>query len=247
MPENPLSKIALLGLAISLGAIAAAMMAGFGTLLAWWDYRTGFGILSWAAGTGLVGAAVSLAGGFFATLPARRGLALAATGMVAGILAYAVPASGLNQARSVPKIHDITTDTANPPAFVASLDARKKAGARNSVVYAGDSIAAQQRRAYPDIKPVTVEDSPARLFERALTVARNAGWEILEADKQAGRIEATDTTLWFGFKDDIVIRIQAGAAGGSRLDIRSISRVGRSDAGANAARIRSYLTELSKN
>lgn len=246
MSKKPLSKIALLGLAIGLGAIAAAMMSGFGTKLGWWDFRIGFGILRWAAGTGLAGAAVSLLGCFMASGPSRRGLALAATGMVAAILAYAVPASGLNQARSVPKIHDITTDTANPPAFVVALEARKKAGARNSVVYAGASIASQQRRAYPDIKPLIVGEAPDRLFEWALNLADNSGWQILEADRQTGRIEATATTLWFGFKDDIVIRIQADRAGASRLDMRSVSRVGRSDAGANAARISRFLSALTK-
>ena len=244
MSKKPLSRIALLGLATGLGAIVAAMLAGFGTKFGWWDYRTGFGVLRWAAETGLAGAAISLLGCFLASRPARRGLSFAATGLMAGLLAYAVPASGLNQARSVPKIHDITTDTVNPPAFVAVLPVRQKAGATNSAVYAGESIASQQRLAYPDIKPLTAQDTPDRLFDRALLLARKSGWEILKPDRQSGRIEATDTTLWFGFKDDIVIRVQGDVAGGSRLDIRSVSRVGRSDAGANAARIRQYLAAL---
>ena len=69
------------------------------------------------------------------------------------------------------------------------------------------------------------------------------GWDLVASDPASGRIEATDTTFWFGFKDDIVIRV-AAAPGGSRVDIRSLSRVGVSDVGTNAARIRKYLTAL---
>ena len=75
------------------------------------------------------------------------------------------------------------------------------------------------------------------------------GWQIVDANREEGRIEATATTRWFGFKDDIVIRIVPTAAQGSRLDIRSVSRVGKSDAGTNACRIRAFrkkLTEMSK-
>ena len=244
MTKRPLSKIAVFGLMLGLGALLAAILAGVGTRADLWSYRMGLGILRYAAWTGLGGATVALIGCFAASAPARRGLALAATGAIAGLLAYAVPASGLNKARSVPRIHDITTDTATPPAFIAALEARKKSNAQNSAVYAGEAIATQQRKGYPDIKPLTVKEEPARLFDRALALARKSGWDILASDKDSGRIEATDTTLWFGFKDDIVIRIQADGSGGSRLDIRSVSRVGRSDAGTNAARIRHYIAAM---
>jgi len=69
------------------------------------------------------------------------------------------------------------------------------------------------------------------------------GGELVASDPVAGRIEATDTTFWFGFKDDIVVRV-APAPGGSRVDVRSTSRVGLSDVGTNAARIRKYLRAL---
>jgi len=244
MTKPPLSKTALLGLLIGVGAIIAAMLAGFGTRADWWGYRTGFGILLPAASSGLGGAAIALIGCFLAAGPARRGLSYAAVGLVAGILAYAVPASGLNKARSVPKIHDITTDTANPPAFVAALEARKMAKAKNEAVYEGEKIARQQRKAYPDIAPLTRAEAADKLFDLALAKVGALGWNILATDKAAGRIEATDRTLWFGFTDDIVIRIKDGTPSGSRLDIRSVSRVGRSDAGANAARIRRFIAAI---
>ncbi len=241
MTTPPISKIALLGLAVGICAVIAAMLAGVGTRAGWWGYRTGFGILQPAAWSGLGGAAVALIGCFMASRPGRRGLSYAAVGLVAGLLAYAVPAGGLNKARTVPKIHDITTDTVNPPAFVAALEARKQAKATNKAVHEGPSIAAQQRKAYPDIRPVKRAETADRLYDRALATVRALGWRILATDKPSGRIEATDRTLWFGFTDDIVIRIAADSAGTSRLDIRSVSRVGRSDAGTNAARIRRFI------
>ena len=163
---------------------------------------------------------------------------------MAGLLAYAVPASGVTKARTVPKIHDITTDTVNPPAFVAALEARRLAKATNKAVYEGAEIAAQQRKAYPDIRPVKRAEAPDRLYDRALATSRALGWTILATDKPSGRIEATDRTLWFGFTDDIVIRVAVDGAGASRLDIRSVSRVGRSDAGTNAARIRRFIAAI---
>jgi uncharacterized protein (DUF1499 family) len=85
--------------------------------------------------------------------------------------------------------------------------------------------------------------APDRVFDRALSVARKLGWVVVAAVPAEGRIEATDTTRWFGFKDDVVVRV-APAAGGSRVDVRSVSRVGRSDLGTNARRIRAFLREL---
>jgi uncharacterized protein (DUF1499 family) len=68
-------------------------------------------------------------------------------------------------------------------------------------------------------------------------------WQIVSADTAAGRLEATATTRWFGFKDDVVVRIRPDATG-SRVDVRSVSRVGKSDVGTNAARVRTFLARL---
>jgi uncharacterized protein (DUF1499 family) len=141
----------------------------------------------------------------------------------------------------VPPIHDISTDLVDPPAFVAVLPLR--ADAPNSAIHGGAELAAAQRRAYPDITPVMLADTAASAHGRALAAARRMKWEIVAADVHSGRIEATATTFWFGFKDDIVIRISS-IGGASRIDVRSVSRVGKSDVGANAARIRAYLASL---
>jgi uncharacterized protein (DUF1499 family) len=110
-------------------------------------------------------------------------------------------------------------------------------------VYGGEKIALQQRGAYPDLQPMILKVAPPEAFDRALAAVREMGWELVAADAAAGRIEATDTTFWFGFKDDVVIRVRP-ADGGSRVDVRSLSRVGGGDAGTNAKRIRAYLDAL---
>jgi uncharacterized protein (DUF1499 family) len=140
-----------------------------------------------------------------------------------------------------PRIHDITTDTDHPPQFVALLAVRQKAP--NGAAYGGARIAQAQKAAYPDIAPARLGTPPDQAFDRALDAAQRMGWKIIAADKAEGRIEATATTFWLRFKDDVVIRI-AAAGSGSRLDIRSMSRVGRNDFGANAKRIRAFLQQL---
>jgi uncharacterized protein (DUF1499 family) len=121
-----------------------------------------------------------------------------------------------------------------------------RADAANSAEYGGADIAVQQQQAYPDIQPLELNTPPSAVFNAALHAIRKLGWDIVAQNQQQGLIEATDTTFWFGFKDDVVIRITAQNSG-SRVDIRSVSRVGRSDVGANAARIRAFIQELQKH
>lgn len=146
-------------------------------------------------------------------------------------------------AQRVPPIHDITTDTNDPPRFADILPLRKYAP--NSADYGGPDLAMQQHAAYPDIQPVTLHLPTQQTFTQALNTAAAMGWDIVAANPAEGRIEATDTTRWFGFKDDIVIRIQAQGED-SQVDVRSVSRVGKSDVGTNAQRIRVYLRKLSR-
>jgi len=169
-----------------------------------------------------------------------------ASGLVAFLLALIVaggaafvPINMQMTAAKVPFIHDITTDTANPPVFVAIAPLR--ADAPNGVNY--DTDPAEQQKGYPDIEPLVSDVPAADMFKRAEAAANAAGWEIVASVPEEGRIEATDTTAWFGFKDDVVIRIAAEGEG-SRLDIRSMSRVGKSDLGKNAERIRKFLAAV---
>ncbi|MCL5669010.1 MAG: DUF1499 domain-containing protein [Gammaproteobacteria bacterium] len=141
----------------------------------------------------------------------------------------------------LPPIHDISTDTENPPRFAAVLALRGPNA--NPAEYAGAAIAEQQHRAYPQIKPVLLALSRDQAFERALAAAQQIGWEIVDANAAEGRIEAVARTFWLRFKDDVVVRVTE-APGGSRVDARSASRIGRHDFGANARRLTAYLDRL---
>jgi uncharacterized protein (DUF1499 family) len=236
------TPVATIGLALALLAALAGLSAGLGYRFGWWSLDTGFGLLRYAAYGAIAAMAVSVLGLVLARPGGqRRGLYRALAGLVIGALVFGVPWSYLRAAQGVPPIHDITTDTENPPAFVSVLPLRAEAA--NPPAYGGEEVAAQQRAAYPAIEPLSTPLPPDQSFEQALATAVDQGWEIVAAVPSEGRIEATDTTLWWGFKDDVVIRITPEDSG-SRLDIRSKSRVGIGDVGTNAARIEAYLEQL---
>ena len=133
-----------------------------------------------------------------------------------------------------PMIHDITTDMENPPQF-GILSAMRSAE-ENSLDYAGDEVANQQKDFYPDVKALRTDMSRDLAFRTALQTARDMGWQMAVEDEASGMIEASDKSKIFGFVDDVVIRVKS-EAGGSRIDLRSVSRVGKSDLGVNAERI----------
>jgi uncharacterized protein (DUF1499 family) len=160
--------------------------------------------------------------------------------LILGLAAFGVPFQRIWAARAYPAIHDISTDLTNPPAFRAVLALRQ--GAANNVDFSAETAAAQ-RRAYPDIAPIVVPSTPGEVFDRAIDAARAMEWEVVSADRSTGRLEATATTRWFGFKDDVVVRLQPDGVN-TRIDVRSVSRIGRGDLGTNAARIRAYLERL---
>jgi uncharacterized protein (DUF1499 family) len=224
---------------------AAAMLAsGLGNRIGLWDYRFAFSLLRMAAWTGAAGALLCLAAALLAwRADQRRALAALLVGLVAGIVSFGVPWTMQRAARSVPPIHDITTDIEHPPEFVALAAVRR--ASPNGAEYAGGAVAEAQRKAYPDILPLAVGAHPPAAYRRALEAAHALGWNIVLADPKALRIEATDTTRFFGFKDDIVIRITP-LAGASRVDVRSASRVGTSDLGMNAKRIRAFYREMAR-
>lgn len=245
MPLNPpgtARALAVTGIAAALGGSAALVLAGAGYRWGWWPLPDAFLLLRTGAAVAGGGAILSLLGAGWTW---RRGMrALAALAFVLGVIGLAaatVPLLQLRTAKSVPRIHDITTDTANPPRFEVLLPARL--GSPNGAEYGGDAIATQQRAAYPDIQPIRLDASSAEAFARARDAARAMGWAIAAEDPVRGMIEATDRTFWFGFMDDIVVRVQPEGAG-SVVDVRSASRIGLSDVGTNARRIRAYRERL---
>ena len=230
----------LIAAVCSLISLILMVSSGFGTRLGLWQFRTGFSLLKFAAYCGLGCALLSLVSGVLSARKRRLAwVLLSSIALVCGLLSFGVPYSWIVKAKSYPRIHDISTDLDHPPQFVAVLPLR-----RGPAEYGGASVAAQQLRAYPDIKTLVLPVSKDQAFQSALETARDMGWQIVAAVPAEGRIEATDTTFWFGFKDDIVIRIVA-AGDRSLVDIRSTSRVGISDIGTNARRIRAFLAKMS--
>lgn len=193
------------------------------------------------------GALVFLAGLIYLVIAIRSDLGrnrnLVMLAMILGLVPVGIMGPKMAAAGDVPPIHDITTDTANPPEFVAILPLR--ATAPNGVEYGAseewpaEKLGATTMEAYPDLGAIETDLSVADAVDRTETTLLAMGLEIVAVDREAGLVEATATTFWFGFKDDMVVRIVAEGEG-SRIDLRSMSRVGQGDVGANAARIMEF-------
>jgi uncharacterized protein (DUF1499 family) len=229
-------------LVLALASLAAVVLAGPGYRMGLWGVKGGVQ----AMGVGAIAAAVAGLLGLIGLLvligtAASQARWMSVAALVVGLV-IAVPllVQGA-KARQLPRIHDISTTPDEALPFVAILPLRQ--GAPNSLAH-DPKVAAAQKKGYPDLAPLTLKLPPAQAYERAERVARAMGWEVVAADAKDMRIEATATSLLFGFKDDVVIRISA-APEGSRVDMRSSSRVGISDLGVNAGRIRAYFAKLS--
>lgn len=184
----------------------------------------------------------------------RGALILCGVGLVVGASAAYIPYGIRQGAQGAPPIHDISTDTDTPPEFIDARPLRASTGAINPPEYLREvkrqgvtiNIPEAQRKAYPDLQPVLLDGiAPAEAFTRALAAVERMGWNLIVAAPEEGRIEAWDQTFWFGFIDDVAIRVTATESG-SKIDVRSKSRVGGGDAGTNAKRIRNYIAALEK-
>lgn len=228
--------------AVGLGLLGLVVLA-----LAGPAYRIGlpleiaFAVMRYAAYVGLaalvVGAAITA---WHVKKGAHLAAGVAALGVLAGITAVVIPYSWQRRAQRLPLIHDISTDLENPPAFVAAVPLR--AGSPNGLERGAD-VTQQQRQGYPDLAPLTLAEPSGQVLARARSTAERLGWEIVNVDESAGLIEATDTSRWFGFVDDVAVRVTPWGTG-TRVDLRSVSRVGLSDVGINADRIRTFLEAL---
>lgn len=254
--NKPLWFGAVLAFIIGMGTGLWALTASLGVWLGFWDFRQGFAILGsinpftgWIALFCLLVSVILFV--LAKVLNSGNGLKLfsyAFTGAIAASIAWYIPTTfQAPEGMVYPPIHDVSTDTVNPPVYVAVLPLR--ADAPNTVVYGGSAnmtherLAELQTEAFPDLIPQLLDDSPAEVFTRALAAVNAMGWELVEAAPEDGRIEATATTFWFRFKDDIVIRIQP-QGNQTLIDARSLSRVGGGDAGANALRLREFFKIL---
>ena len=150
----------------------------------------------------------------------------------------------LQKANSVPPIHDITTNPMDPPVFFEIK--KRRVHALNDLVYgdaarSAEDMEALQDEYYPDLKTVLTPLSVAESLTQSEAVLREMALEIINVYPALGVVEATATTQWFQFKDDLIVRIRS-EGGQTLIDVRSVSRVGQSDLGVNAERIRRFIT-----
>jgi hypothetical protein len=250
--QSVIAKIAFVGFVL---ALVLGLTAAMGVRFHFLDLKIGLlTLLPLALLVGLVGV---LSGVIWAITAMIRnsgaGSRWGLIGLIGAAITITPPLIGISKALAAPPIHDISTDIEYAPQFKALLPLR--AGAVNGPEYDGPktvklkdgkqtTVAALQKKYYEDVIPYAILTKPDKLFWRALNAANDMGWHVVDFNAQEGRIEATDTSFWFGFTDDIVIRVRPAGKLGARLDIRSKSRVGSSDVGANAARIRAYIKRL---
>jgi uncharacterized protein (DUF1499 family) len=239
-PTNPLSH-RLARLALLLACLSALVVGSAGPLSRYGGLEPWLVIAVFRYGSYIAFAAIAL--GLATVIPSRpgerrRGFLSALLAVAIGAVTAWAPVSFFIRANSLPPINDVTTDTANPPAFVVTAQLRR--GAATPTTYAGAEAARQQHDGYPDIAPVLLRVPPDEAFRRVDRVAMRLGWDVVARAPQDGRLEAVDTGDWFGFRDDIVVRLRPEGEG-TRIDIRSKSRVGQSDLGVNAKRIRAFL------
>ncbi|CAM2905967.1 DUF1499 domain-containing protein [Vibrio rarus] len=237
MTNRRTSRIGTLILIIAILAVLAVVVMIFGARLGLWDPIVGFGyIRNYLNPMGLSLLALSTLALISQWVTSNRtGVIKSLVAMLIGLALIAPMLHGLiKPAKRAPAIHDITTDTVNPPAFLVLDDTRQ--GAKNSLLYAGEKVATIQKKAYPYIKPIQSNLSATDAYNKALTIAKDKGWEIIAQQPELRHFEATAQTTFFAFKDDVVVKVTP-IDNQSRVDIRSVSRIGRSDRGVNAARI----------
>lgn len=234
-------RIAIILLLLALAAGVAVAAAGLGYRFELWPLSQAFAILRIGAYASAAALALSVLG-LLVLLWRRRFagvLTLLPAVVIAGFALY-VPWKMADLAKSHPPIHDISTDLEAPPEFVALKAAREKSP--NGWGWSGNS--SLQRQHYADIAPLVLKLPREQVLPLVEKAASGMGMSIVAADAADGRVEASARTAWFGFTDDVVIRLRGGGDGSTRVDIRSASRVGVSDLGKNAERVREFLARL---
>jgi hypothetical protein len=252
-----LAIIAKLSFAALVVSALIGLVAALGTHFGIWNYRFGlYTLFPWCLYAGIVAFALGVVWAVWALVAGYGGAAqFGAIGLVGSILVAGPPIYTYIVGSQFPAIHDISTDTEYPPPFVALKTLR--AGAENPPDYDGPRPAKDpetgkfeatwklQKKYYGDLRARAELIEPRKFFDRAVKAAYRMGWNVAAVDPRDGRIEATDTSFWFGLTDDIVIRVKP-AGQGARIDMRSKSRVGDADFGRNAARINAYMKTLSE-
>lgn len=233
-----------LGFALAVIALIMLALAPVGWRTGMWHFRVSFWyFMQPAAYLGIAAGIISLVALFWWPSMGNGARIMALLGFAVGAVMAYVPLSFYHTLGTVPRIHDITTDTDNPPAFSPTV-MQARVAEHGDVKNYDQKTAALQKQGYADLAPVKTSLPPDQAFARALAAAQGmGGWTMVGSDAAQGRIEAYQRTTFMGFTDDVVIRVAADASG-SRIDMRSESRQGRSDFGVNAKRIRAYQAAL---
>jgi uncharacterized protein (DUF1499 family) len=237
---------------LAIGAVAVALIGAIGAGKGIWPFRPVFTVLRYAFFAAAAGGILALVGLLLARRRHAAGLMLPNLIALVVALGFVLYLGNLvRTARSVPAIHDVTTNLADVPQF--SRLAVRQDNLENVPDLGRPELRALppearwkavHSEAYGDLRTVSLTLSPADAIRRAERLARERGWALALVDTEAGLLEATDTSLFFRFKDDVVVRARPAPGGGSLVDMRSISRVGGSDVGVNARRVRDFLKEL---
>lgn len=240
-------------LVLSLGGVAGALTAALGTGAGAWPYGAGLGALRYALYAAVAGGVLAIVAWIASRRSGARTGRVNALALIASVLFAGYLGNQVATARNVPAIHEAATDLDDLPRFgrltvrpdnLANIpdDDRPELAALDPE----SRWKALHREAYADLRPLRLASPPNEVVRRVERLARGRGWNVVAVDPRAGVVEATATTLFFRFKDDVVVRVRPDPArrGGSIVDMRSISRVGGSDVGVNAARIRGFLQEL---
>ncbi|HEX2135981.1 MAG TPA: DUF1499 domain-containing protein [Microvirga sp.] len=246
--EEPVSRPARWSPVVAWYALVVTVMAVLLIRFGRVDYTAGFATLGAGLGLALVAIALAVLGFVRIWQEGRRGLGSAVQGLVIAFVVLAYPGWFAVKAVTLPALNDVSTDTDNPPSFSRSRAALEARGGRVPPDVP-PHVREAQREAYVQIAPLTLDLPPDEAFEIVRKAAQNRGWQIIEAVKPGGRIglgrlEAVDRTFLLRLPDDVTVRIRP-RADGTRIDIRSASRIGKHDLGANADRIRAFLEEVS--
>ena len=245
--EQPMSRLAIWARRTALFSLAATLIAIIIVRSGALDIVPALSTLAGALVLAVVAILLAFAAGIAIWREGVGGVREAATALLVGLALIAYPLYLGVKAYRLPAIYDVTTDPIDPPRFEAI--ARLRPRDANPVTYAGLYTAEQQRAAYSDIEPDLTNSSPQEAYDAALKVITKRKWHIVDARPpqpaapREGRIEAVARTPILGFRDDVVVRVR-GTADGARIDVRSASRYGRHDLGANAARVRALIDDV---
>ena len=231
-----------IGFILALLCAVAAVGSGIGYRLGLWHFRTGFEILKWSFFLSGATLLILLACMFFVQTKTRADSMIGIIGIIICLVLVYVPYSWKKTLDAYPYIHDISTDTLNPPDFV--IVDQLRAADDHSIEYDGLEVAELQVKAYPDIKTLVIDGDIEKHLQSAENVLNDMNLDIVSVDIESGRIEAVATSFLFGFKDDMVIRMTETDGAQVAVDVRSKSRVGKSDLGQNAKRIRRFMEGL---